>query len=135
MGGPPEGTKGYFWYGGLQDPTPPPPNIDWPLWLGAAMATFLGAATVSRAYVDNGRLWVLLASLALYCIGNLMMVKLMREGGLGLAISASAIAQLVLINVIAFFLFGERLSAIQSAGVALGVVSMALMLYPAKGGA
>jgi hypothetical protein len=36
VGGPPEGTKGYFWYGGLQDPTPPPPNIDWPLWLGAA---------------------------------------------------------------------------------------------------
>jgi drug/metabolite transporter (DMT)-like permease len=105
------------------------------LWLGAAMATFLGAATVSRAYVDNGKLWVLLASLALYCIGNLMMVKLMREGGLGLAISASAIAQLVLINVIAFFLFGERLSAVQTAGVALGVLSMALMLYPAKGGA
>ena len=97
--------------------------------------TFLGAATVSRAYVDNGKLWVLLASLALYCLGNLMMVKLMREGGLGLAISASAIAQLVLINVIAFFLFGERLSAVQTAGVALGVVSMALMLFPAKGGA
>lgn len=105
------------------------------LWLGAAMATFLGAATVSRAYVDNGKLWVLAASLALYCVGNLMMVKLMREGGLGLAISASSVAQLLLINVIAFFLFGERLSAIQTAGVALGVVSMALMLFPAKGGA
>jgi len=62
-------------------------------------------------------------------------VKLMREGGLGLAISASAVAQLVLINVIAFLLFGERLSAVQMAGVALGVVSMALMLFPAKGGA
>jgi predicted dehydrogenase len=37
VGGPPEGTKGYFWYGGLQEPTPPPPNIDWPLWLGAAV--------------------------------------------------------------------------------------------------
>ncbi|EHS49938.1 protein of unknown function DUF6 transmembrane [Rhizobium sp. PDO1-076] len=104
------------------------------IWLGAAMATFLAAATVSRAYVSNNNLWVLAASLALYCLGNLMMVKLMREGGLGMAISASAIAQLVLINVIAFFLFGERLSAIQMAGVALGVVSMALMLYPAKGG-
>ncbi|THV21368.1 hypothetical protein [Peteryoungia ipomoeae] len=110
-------------------------NPSFLLWLSAAMATFLGAATVSRAYVDNGKLWVLAASLALYCIGNLMMVKLMREGGLGLAISASAIAQLVLINVIAFFLFGERLSMVQSIGVALGVVSMALMLYPAKGGA
>ncbi|UJW74458.1 hypothetical protein [Rhizobium sp. SL42] len=105
------------------------------LWLGAAMATFLAAATVSRAYVSNNNLWVLAASLALYCLGNLMMVKLMREGGLGLAISASAIAQLVLINVIAFFLFGERLSLVQMAGVALGVVSMALMLLPAKGGA
>lgn len=110
-------------------------NSTFLLWLGAAMATFLGAATVSRAYVDNGKLWVLAASLALYCVGNLMMVKLMREGGLGLAISASAVAQLVLINVIAFFLFGERLSAIQMAGVALGVLSMALMLFPAKGGA
>ncbi len=104
------------------------------LWLGAAMATFLGAATVSRAYVDNGRLWVLVASLALYCIGNLMMVKLMREGGLGLAISASSVAQLLLINIIAFFLFGERLTTQQSVGVALGVVSIALMLFPAKGG-
>ena len=104
------------------------------LWLGAAMATFLGAATVSRAYVDNGRLWVLIASLALYCIGNLMMVKLMREGGLGLAISASSVAQLLLINIIAFFLFGERLTTQQSVGVALGVVSIALMLFPAKGG-
>lgn len=36
IGGPPEGTQGYFWYGGLKDPTPPPPNIDWTLWLGAA---------------------------------------------------------------------------------------------------
>lgn len=104
------------------------------LWLGAAMATFLGAATVSRAYVDNGKLWVLVASLALYCIGNLMMVKLMREGGLGLAISASSVAQLLLINIIAFFLFGERLTTQQSVGVALGVVSIALMLFPAKGG-
>jgi len=104
------------------------------LWLGAAMATFLGAATVSRAYVDNGKLWVLVASLALYCIGNLMMVKLMREGGLGLAISASSVAQLLIINIIAFFLFGERLTTQQSVGVALGVVSIALMLFPAKGG-
>jgi predicted dehydrogenase len=37
VAGPPEGTKGFFWYGGMQDPTPPPANIDWPLWLGAAL--------------------------------------------------------------------------------------------------
>jgi hypothetical protein len=36
IGGPGEGTDGYFWYGGLKDPIQPPANIDWPLWLGSA---------------------------------------------------------------------------------------------------
>ncbi len=37
VGGPPEGKQGYFWYGGLQEPTPAPANIDWTLWLGCAL--------------------------------------------------------------------------------------------------
>jgi predicted dehydrogenase len=37
IAGPPPGTEGYFWYGGLKDPMPPPANIDWPLWLGCAL--------------------------------------------------------------------------------------------------
>jgi len=36
VNGPPDGGDAYFYYGGLKDPTPPPENIDWPLWLGAA---------------------------------------------------------------------------------------------------
>lgn len=100
------------------------------LWLTGAMATFLAAATVSRAYIASSNIVLLILSLALYCVGNLMMVKLMREGGLGLAISVSAIAQLLLINVIAFAIFGERLTATQLAGVGLGVVAMVLMLFP-----
>ena len=105
------------------------------LWLAAAMAIFLSAATASRYYVANNNILILLFSLGLYCIGNLMMVRLMREGGLGLAISASAIAQLLLVNVIAFAIFGERLTTTQIAGVALGFVAMALMLFPTGGGA
>ncbi len=100
------------------------------LWLAGAMVAFLAAATASRAYIGNSNILLLLLSLALYCVGNLMMVKLMREGGLGLAISASAVAQLVLINVIAFTLFGERPSLPQLAGIGLGVVAMVLMLFP-----
>ena len=105
------------------------------LWLTGAMATFLAAATASRAYITSSNMLLLLLSLSLYCVGNLMMVKLMREGGLGLAISVSAIAQLLLINLIAFALFGERLTATQMAGVGLGVIAMVLMLFPvgAKG--
>ncbi|KQV38145.1 MULTISPECIES: hypothetical protein [unclassified Rhizobium] len=105
------------------------------VWLAAAMAVFLSAATASRYYVANNNILILLFSLGLYCVGNLMMVRLMREGGLGLAISASAIAQLLLVNIIAFAIFGERLTTTQIAGVALGFVAMALMLFPTGGGA
>ena len=100
------------------------------LWLSGAMAVFLAAATASRAYIASSNMALLILSLTLYCIGNLMMVKLMREGGLGLAISVSAIAQLLLINVIAFAVFGERLTSTQLAGVGLGVAAMILMLFP-----
>ncbi len=100
------------------------------LWLAAAMVIFLSAATASRAYIFSSNVAVLILSLALYCVGNLVMVKLMREGGMGLAISASSIVQLVMINVIAFAVFGERLTAVQMLGVALGIVSMGLMLLP-----
>lgn len=99
-------------------------------WLASAMAIYLAAATATRSYIANDNVLYLMGALGLYCIGNLMMVRLMREGGLGLAISVSAIAQLLLVNVIAFVLFGERLTTSQLAGVGLGVVAMALMLFP-----
>ena len=110
-------------------------NAAFLLWLCGAMATFLAAATALRAYIASSNILLLLLSLVLYCAGNLMMVKLMREGGLGLAISVSAIAQLLLINVIAFAVFGEKLTPQQLAGVGLGVAAMVLMLVPmgAKG--
>jgi small multidrug resistance pump len=90
-------------------------NPSFILWLAASMAIFLSAATASRYYVASNNILILLFSLGLYCVGNLMMVRLMR------------------VNLIAFAMFGERLTTAQIAGVALGVVSMALMLLPSSG--
>ena len=50
----------------------------------------------------------MLAALVLYTAGNLMMVRLMRDGGMAVAISVSAVLQLVLANAVAVILFGER---------------------------
>ena len=105
-------------------------RIQFLLLLAGAMAVFMSAATASRAYITTSNVFLLVLSLVLYCVGNLMMVRLMREGGLGLAISVSAVAQLLLINMIAFFFFGERLTASQMAGVGLGLISMMLLLFP-----
>ncbi|WP_313528940.1 hypothetical protein [Shinella sp.] len=105
-------------------------KLSFVLWLFGATTVFIGAATSSRAYLGTTNILYLLLSMALYIVGNLMMLRLMREGGLGLAISLSAITQLLLVNVIAFFFFGERLSQTQLAGVGLGIVAMGLMLLP-----
>lgn len=105
------------------------------LWISVSAVIFVSAATASRLYVSTGNmLWVLL-SLTLYIVGNLIMIRLMREGGLGLAISISAIAQLVLANLIAFGFFQERISGVQMGGIALGLVAVALMVWPQQAGA
>ena len=104
------------------------------LWLAGAVPVFLAAASATRSYVSNGLPWVLAGSLMLYCVGNLMMVKLMRESGLGVAISASSVAQLILINVIAFAVFQERPPVTQLIGMGLGLAGFVLMVWPqAKG--
>jgi small multidrug resistance pump len=103
------------------------------LWLGAAMVVFLTASATLRHYVDNSKLWVLLIALCLYTLGNLMMVRLMRETGMAVAISVSAVLQLVLASAVGLTLFGERPSALQMAGLALGVVAVALIVWPEQG--
>lgn len=103
------------------------------IWLLGAMVAFLTAASASRAYVTQPAAGTLALALALYTIGNLMLLKLMRESGMGVAISVSAIGQLLLVNLIAVAVFGERPGRMQLAGMALGAVAMVLILWPVAG--
>ena len=102
------------------------------IWLAGAMLAFLAASSLLRGYVDSGRAMQVVAALVLYTAGNLMMVRLMRDGGMAVAISVSAILQLVLANLVAMTAFGERPGATQVAGIALGIVAVALILWPAR---
>ena len=101
------------------------------LWLLATLPVFLAAASLTRLYAANGSVLALVGMLTLYGIGNLMMVRLMRESGLALAISASSIAQLLLVNLVAFAVFGERLPPAQLVGMLLGTAGLAMMMWPA----
>jgi glucose uptake protein len=103
------------------------------LWLMGAMAVFVAANTVLRTYSGGASAWVLVGALCLFSLGNVMMVRLMRESGLAIAISVSSIVQLVLIGLIAVVVFGERPTALQLAGMALGVVAVAMIAWPQGG--
>ncbi len=100
------------------------------LLLGVAMLVFLAAASSSRAYVGGAGLWILVLALALYCVGNLMMVPLMQANGMAVAMSVSAVLQLVMSALVAVTAFGERPLTIQWAGIGLGIVAVVLILWP-----
>jgi glucose uptake protein len=104
------------------------------LWLGGAMAVFLTATSALRHYVATSQMAVLVGALLLYCVGNLMMVRIIRDSGMALAVSVSSVLQLVLATVIAVMIFGERPTGLQWTGIAFGVLAVALIVWPQEGG-
>jgi small multidrug resistance pump len=100
------------------------------LWLGGAMLAFLTATSALRHYIGSGQIAVLLGALALYCVGNLMMVRIMRDSGMALSVAISSVLQLVLATAIAVAVFGERPTPLQWAGIALGILAVALIVWP-----
>lgn len=100
------------------------------IWLTVAMVSFVGANAVLRSYAASSMAMTLVGALALFLFGNLFMVRAMREGGLALAVAISSVVQLVLLALIGVLWFGERLSPVQVVGVALGIVSVALIVWP-----
>ena len=100
------------------------------IWLAGIMAIFMAAASSLRVYVDRPSVWLLVIAITLYTAGNLMMVRVMRESGLAVAMSLSAVLQLVLINLIGLLIFGERPSTMQVGGITLGIVAVTMIVWP-----
>ena len=99
-------------------------------WLAASTAVFVAANGVLKTYAQAGGIWVLAGALALFCLGNTLMVQVMRGNGLGVAIAMSVVFQLVAITAMALVVFGEKPSPLQLAGMALGVVAVLMIAWP-----
>jgi drug/metabolite transporter (DMT)-like permease len=97
------------------------------LQLGISTVIFLAAASAAKSWALAPGFGKLVLTLALYSAGNLIMMRLVREFGMASSFSLSAVIQLVAVNLVALAFFGERLSLLQGAGIALAVVSVALI--------
>jgi len=95
--------------------------------LGVSTLVFLLAATVAKSWALQPAFGKLVLTLALYSAGNLIMLRLVREFGMASAFSLSAVIQLVAVNAIALFYFGERLSVVQSSGLVLAIFAVGLI--------
>ncbi|MHB2264224.1 hypothetical protein [Aliihoeflea sp. PC F10.4] len=103
--------------------------------LAASTLIFVSAASAAKAWTisTNNFAWLAL-TLVLYTVGNLIMLRLIRDVGMGVALSLSAVVQLVAVNLVALAFFGERVSGVQAAGLLLAIVAVAMItLGPARG--
>ena len=97
------------------------------LQLGASTVIFLFAASMAKSWALAPNMWRLALVLALYTVGNLIMLRLIRDFGMGVALSLSAIIQLVAVNLVAFAWFGEKVSALQGVGIVVAIVAVGLI--------
>lgn len=97
------------------------------LLLSIACAVFVAAASSAKAWALAPGIPMLVATLVLYTVGNLIMLVLVREVGMAAAFSLSGVLQLVAVNLLAVFAFGERIGLVQGVGLALAVLAVALI--------
>ncbi|RAZ90299.1 hypothetical protein DPM33_14920 [Mesorhizobium hawassense] len=95
--------------------------------LGASTVMFLLAAGAAKQWGMAPSFAKIVLTLALYSAGNLIMLRLVREFGMSVSFSLSAVIQLVAVNVVAIAFYGERLNAFQATGLMLAVAAVALI--------
>lgn len=103
--------------------------------LAVSIMLFVSAASSAKTWAlsSNKAGWLAL-TLLLYTLGNLIMLRLIRDVGMSVALSLSAVVQLVAVNVVALAFFGERLSTVQTVGVVLAICAVAMItLGPSRG--
>jgi glucose uptake protein GlcU len=95
--------------------------------LAASTAVFLLAASAAKSWAITPSFGRIVLTLALYTLGNLVMLRLIRVLGMSTAFSISSVIQLLAVNLIAILVFGERVGRIEGIGIALAIVSVALI--------
>ena len=104
------------------------------VFLVGSTLVFVAANATLKTYAASGGFAVLVGGLALFCVGNFLMVRVMRANGLRLTMALSLIFQLIAITLLAVVWFGERPSPLQIAGLVLGVIAVSMIVWP-QGGA
>lgn len=97
------------------------------LQLIASTLIFLAAASAAKAWALAPGIPKIILTLALYTLGNLIMLRLVREFGMSVAFSLSAVIQLIAVNLVALLYFGETLSGTQGIGILLAIASVAVI--------
>ena len=95
---------------------------------GSTVGFTIGSLALKR-FADTGAWSMLSVSFAIFALSNLLFAQVLRSG-LGQGVVASSMSQILLMAVLGVWLFGERLSLYQLAGVVMAATSLFLIMGP-----
>mgnify|MGYP005858433793 CR=1 FL=1 len=99
--------------------------------LGATICYILGDFWAKMWATKNSPSW-LVGSLAIYFLGSLFFILMIKKSSLSLAAATAPLAIAVTGILLGYFYFDERLTSIQYFGVGLGLVALALLIFPTE---
>ncbi len=104
-------------------------NVSAFVQLSIATAIFICAASSAKAWSLQPSFGRIILTLTLYIIGNLLMMRLLRQIGMSAAFSITSVLQLVAINLVAIFVYGEQVGLAEGAGIVMAIAGVALITF------
>lgn len=80
-----------------------------------------------KSWAGAHRIWLLVAGLTVYFIGTVFWAVSLKYEGLARAITLFSVVNLVIIVLVGVVFFNEELTSLHKLGIALGIVSVALL--------
>ncbi len=99
------------------------------LQLSFATGIFIGAGSVAKSWALSPTLGKMALALTCYIAGNLIMMRLLRHIGMSTAFSLTGVLQVVVINLVAVAIFGEKVSLQAGIGIALAILGVILITF------
>ncbi len=108
--------------------------IIWWMNLAGSTAGFMLGSVLLKRFADTSHAPSLLLSFSVLAASNILFVQVIRSG-LGQAVIASSMTQIIVMAALGVLIFGERMSVFQVFGVALAATSIFMVMWSAPSAA
>ena len=98
---------------------------------GATILYVFGDFLAKTWSLKNAPAWFI-AALAIYFLGSLFFILTIKKSSLSLTSATAPLAIALTGILLGYFYFDERLTFMQYFGVALGLIALALLLFPTQ---
>lgn len=97
----------------------------------SSLATLVGDVT-AKLWVQRNQTWLFIVTLVFYMVSSLAFPLALRFGKLTIINAFTSVAIVILVSLAGVFMFKEKITGWQLAGLILGILAIALLAFGEK---